>query len=132
MNTVKYVDADGKTQEITVTDEVYETIQQLDKQEHLDERREIRRCQSLEVSIDNGWDIVDPNANIEEIIYRKQRYTSLYAALGKLPREQRELVEKVFFERVSQTEIAKQEGVTKVAIHLRLQVILQKLKEILN
>lgn len=132
MNTVKYVDADGKTQEITVTDEVYETIQQLDKQEHLDERRETRRCQSLEVSIDNGWDIVDPNADIEAILDKKQRYKKLYEALNTLPDQQRKLIYSVFFKGVSQQEIAKIENVSKVAISTRITRILKKLKKLLK
>lgn len=132
MRTYAITNAFGKTKEITVTDIVFETVTELDKRDALNERKETRHCQSLEASIDNGWDIADPNSNVEEIVVRNQRYKALYSALAKLPDEQRELVEKVFFERVPQTEIAKQEGVSRVAIHLRLQVILQKLKKLLS
>lgn len=132
MQTYVFTDADGKKKSANVRNEVYDVLTELDKRDALNERKETRHCQSLEASIDNGWDIADPNSNVEEIVIRKQRYKALYSALAKLPDEQRELVEKVFFERVPQTEIAKQEGVSRVAIHLRLQVILQKLKKLLS
>lgn len=132
MKTYKFTDADGKAQEVAVTDNVYATMQELDEYGHRSERRETRRCQSLEQSVDNGWDVADPNADIETIIDKKERYKKLYAALNTLPKQQQRLIYLVFFKGVSQIEIARQEGVTKVAIHLRLQVILQKLKEILN
>ncbi len=132
MKILKYIDADGQVQEITVADEVYETIQQLDKQEHLDERRETRRCQSLEVSIDNGWDIVDPNADIKTIIDKKQRYKKLYEALNALPNQQRKLIYLVFFKGVSQQDIAQIENVSKASISARITRILKKLKKLLE
>ena len=132
MNIIKCVDADGKINRVAVTDEVYEAIQQLDKQEHLDERRETRRCQSLEVSMDNGWDIVDPYADIKTIIDKKERYKKLYAALNTLPKEQQQLIYLVFFKGVSQQDIAQIENVSKAAISARITRILKKLKKLLE
>lgn len=59
MEKVSFINADGKAQEIMVTDEVYAAIQDLDRKERLNERKETRHCQSLEQSLDNGWDIAD-------------------------------------------------------------------------
>lgn len=132
MKTYTFTNADGKAQEVAVTDNVYAIIQELDKKDYANERKHRRKRISLEKAVDNGWDVIDPNADIEAIINKKERYKKLYAALNALPKEQQRLIYLVFFKGTSQIEIAKQEGVSKVAIHLRLQVILQKLKEILS
>ncbi len=126
------VDAKGKTQEITVTDDVYATVQELDEYEQRNERRETRRCQSLEQSVDNGWDVADPNADIETIIDKKERYKKLYEALNTLSSEQRELIDLVFFKKVSQAEVARQMGIHFTSIRDRLEVIFAKLKKILK
>ncbi len=129
MKTYTFTTADGKTQEICVTDEVYAVLQDLDKQEQLNERRETRRCQSLELSVDNGWDIADNTADTEQIVDKKEQNKELYKALGTLTKQQRELVNKIFFKGMTQAEVAEQENVSTVAIHLRLQVILKKLRK---
>ncbi|WP_051221168.1 RNA polymerase sigma factor [Eremococcus coleocola] len=53
----------------------------------------------------------------------------LNEALETLDENQRELIEKVFFEGVSQADIAREEGVSKTAIHNRLKRIYEKLKK---
>lgn len=132
MKTYTFTDADGKKKTAKVQDNVFDVLKELDKQERLDDRRETRRCQSLESSMENGFDVIDDTADIDVILDKKERYKALCFALAKLPNAQRELIQKVFFERIPQVEIAKQEGVSHVAIICRLQVILKKLKEILS
>ncbi len=131
MEKYKYVDAFDQIQEITVSKEVLDTVRELDKQDKLDERRETRRCQSLEASMENGFDLIDDTADIDVIIDKKERYKALYSALAKLPAKQRELIQKVFFEGISQAEIARREDVSRVAIAIRLQKILAKLRKLL-
>ena len=82
--------------------------------------------------MEKGFDIADPNADIIEILDKKQRDAELYAAIAKLSPEQQQLVSDVYLDGKSQSAIAKRQGVSKVAIHLRLQVILKKLKEFLS
>ena len=132
MKTYTFTTADGKTQEICVTDEVYAVLQDLDKQEQLNERRETRRCQSLELSVDNGWDIADNTADTEQIVEKNEEYKRLYKALNKLPNCQRKLIYLVFFKGITQQQIADKEGVSRFAINKRLIRILKNLKKILN
>ena len=132
MKTYTFTTADGKTQEICVTDEVYAVLQDLDKQEQLNERRETRRCQSLELSVDNGWDIADTSADTEQIVEKNEEYKRLYKALNKLPNCQRKLIYLVFFKGITQQQIADKEGVSRFAINKRLIRILKNLKKILN
>ena len=82
MEKVSFINADGKAQEIMVTDEVYAAIQDLDRKERLNERKETRHCQSLEQSLDNGWDIADLTVDTIKLIERKAKYKALYKALN--------------------------------------------------
>ena len=82
--------------------------------------------------MENGFDIVDDTADIDVILDKKERYKALYSALAKLPAKQRELIQKVFFEGISQTEIASQQGITKMALHNKLTRILRNLKKLLQ
>lgn len=132
MQTYTFTNADGKAQEIAVTDEVYTTIQELDKKDYANERKHKRKRISLEKAVDNGWDVADPNANIETIIDKKERYKKLYAALNALPKYQQKLIYLVFFKGISQQDIAAQEGVVKCSISKRLTRIMKKLKKYLN
>lgn len=132
MKTYTFTNADGKKQSANVQDSIYGVLMELDTQERLDDRRETRRCQSLEASMENGFDIVDDTADIDVILDKKERYKALYSALAKLPAKQRELIQKVFFEGISQTEIASQQGITKMALHNKLTRILRNLKKLLQ
>ncbi len=132
MEKVSFINADGKAQEIMVTDEVYAAIQDLDRKERLNERKETRHCQSLEQSLDNGWDIADLTVDTIKLIERKAKYKALYKALNTLPSKQRQLIYLVFFKGVSQKEIARKENVSKAAITIRIQRILKKLKKLLD
>ena len=125
MEKVSFINADGKAQEIMVTDEVYAAIQDLDRKERLNERKETRHCQSLEQSLDNGWDIADLTVDTIKLIERKAKYKALYKALNTLPSKQRQLIYLVFFKGVSQKEIARKENVSKAAITIRIQRILK-------
>lgn len=131
MKILKYVDADGQAQEITVADKVFDTIEKMNKREELDERRETRRCQSLESSIDNGFDVADPNADVEEIVYRNERYKKLYFAISKLLPEQQELIAAVYFDGKTKTEMSERFGISRSAISKRIARILAQLKKFL-
>lgn len=53
----------------------------------------------------------------------------LNEAFETLDENQRELIEEVFFEGVSQADIEREEGVSKTAMHNRLKRIYEKLKK---
>lgn len=131
MKTYTYVDVDGNEQAVNVTDRVFDTIEKMNKREELDERRETRRCQSLEVSMDNGFDVTDLNADVEEIAYRNERYKKLYAAISKLLPAQQELITAVYFDGKTKTEMAERFGISRSAISKRIARILAQLKKFL-
>lgn len=99
--------------------------------QNLVERKETRRHQSLDKSIENGFDIRDILVNIEDDFINKEKLDKLHFAINELAPKQRWLVEQVFFYNVSISKIAEKEGVSRQAIQNRLKKIYEKMKKYL-
>lgn len=123
-----------------VDDKTAEILENLDEEtrhnyivgEHeiyLNERKETRRHQSINVSLENGHDFEDDEISIEDNFIEKEKYLKLHKAISCLSKEQQWLVNEVYFKGRSQVEIAKELGLTKMAVSLRLQTILKNLKK---
>lgn len=119
-------------EEIEVTEEFAAQYAEMEHREYLINRRETRRHQSLDKSLEHGFDIADSSENIYDKIERSERNRQLYQAVAQLPPVQQELLRQVYFEYIPQTEIAVSEGVTKSAINKRLSRILARLKKFLE
>lgn len=132
MKTITYYFACGATSTVEVSDEFYELYRNMEKREFLSNRRYSRRTQSLEHSLDNGWDIEDPILDISEICEDRETANKLHIAISSLSPSQQLLLKKVFWEYKTQKEIAQEENVSLVAIHRRLERILGRLKKILQ
>lgn len=128
MKKIIYTFNDGTTNEVEVSDEMYALYEDLESAEKKTNRKETRRHQSLERSMDAGWDVAD-DTDIVALLEKKELTESLRAAIATLSPGQRELIHKVFFERIPQVEIAKNENVSAVAIHSRLQRALARLQK---
>ena len=61
----------------------------------------------------------------------KNDYTELYAAMEKLRPQQRELLVRVFWDEVKQSDIARQEGVLETAVSERMRRIYRRLETFL-
>ena len=96
------------------------------------ERKETRRHVSLDKCMEHGWDIADGRADTESIAERRERDALLYAAMTKLLPQQRELIKQVYYEGKTVTELAKEYGVSKAAVSIRLKKIYIKLKKVLE
>ena len=125
---IKYFDG-IKYIEIEVTEEFAAKYAELEHKEKLTERKETRRHQSLDKSMEHGWDIADQSADVVLQAEAEEDKKRLYDAILKLPKEQRKLLEEVYFQDIPQTELAKRDGVTKTAVNNRLARILKKLKK---
>lgn len=132
MKKIVYKFADGTNSAIEVSDELYAFYMEMERADRLNERKETRRTQSLERSLDNGWDIEDKDVDIVGGLEECETIDELYAAISKLNPEQKWLIHQVFFERIPQIRIAEQSGVTKEAINNRLTRILRKMKKLLQ
>ena len=129
MEKVTYTFSDGTTSTVEVTDELYSIYKEMEKADELSDRKQSRRTQSFEHSVDNGWDVEDPNADVEADYAKKEMRKKLYAAIKTLSPAQRNMIKKLFWEGKTQKAVAEEEGVSAFAIHDRLQRILKKLRQ---
>lgn len=131
MATIRIYDGTNYT-DVEVTEEFAAQYSEMEHREYLVNRKETRRHQSLDKSMEHGFDLADPNVNVFEQVERRLWTEKLHKAIAALSPEQQELLRQVYFEYIPQTEIAEREGVTKKAINNRLARILQRLKKFLN
>lgn len=129
---ISYKFVTGEAVEIEVEDAIGESVAELESRSYKLDRKETRRHKSY--SDDNGKRdiIVDESVDVEGDALRRVENAKLMNALEKLLPKQRELVRKVFFEGVSETEIACEMGVSQQAISKQLKAIYIKLKKFIN
>ena len=129
---INYKFVTGEAVEIEVEDAMGEAVVELESKTYKLERKETRRHQSYSDDNDKQDIFVDKSADIEGDVFKKIKYSKLMDALEKLIPKQRELVQKAFFEGLSETEIAREMGVSQQAISKQFKVIYKKLKNFLN
>ena len=89
------------------------------------ERKETRRTQSLDISLDNGFDIADESAdNAEDILTR----LAVGQAIERLNPRQQWIVQQLYYIGRSQAEIACELGISKSAVTQQIAVIKSTLK----
>jgi RNA polymerase sigma-70 factor, ECF subfamily len=106
----------------------------------LDRLRSTRRRREDSIDDDGGENLAssaeptfvratnDPSLAVEH----KERSQLIRAALGELPREQREALELGYFKGLSQTEIAERTGQPLGTVKTRMRLAMQKLRERLS
>ncbi len=90
------------------------------------DRAETRRHQSLELSIEGGYQFVDKSTSIELEIIQEENIRELLECLDT---EQKKLVIKCYIYGFSQKELAEELGITKAAMSQRMRVIKEKIKK---
>lgn len=76
--------------------------------------------------------IIDEKIDLEKIVEVKMRIEELHRALNTLSKEERELMEAIFYKEESLRSISRREKVTHQAISGRRDRILEKLRKILE
>ncbi|HFK8834728.1 TPA: sigma-70 family RNA polymerase sigma factor [Streptococcus agalactiae] len=76
--------------------------------------------------------IIDEKIDLEKIVEVKMRIEELHRALNTLTKEERELMEAIFYKEESLRSISRREKVTHQAISGRRDRILEKLRKILE
>ncbi len=132
MPTIKYTFADGTASEIEVTDELYALHLQLVQEEKRNHWRETRRHTSLNYLMELGVDFTDNAADPVATVELREDDERIHKAIAALSERQRELAQKVFFEGMTLTAIAKEKGVSQPAITQQLATVLKKLKKLLE
>lgn len=97
--------------------------------EYLNELKETRRQQSLDVSMENGMDFAAEEPDDES--EKEALLNALKVAMQELTPEQQWLVSEVYVKGRTLVDIAKEFGVSHVAIIHRLKKIREKLKKVL-
>lgn len=117
MATIKIYDG-TKYIAVEVTEKFATEYEQLEKDEKNVNRKETRRHQSLDKSMEHGFDVADPSVDVFKEVERQLWTDKLHKAIAALSPEQQELLRQVYFEYIPQTEIAERESVSAVAIQM--------------
>lgn len=97
---------------------------------YLNELKETRRHQSLDISLGNGHEFEAEELSPEEKCIEDEKYSNLHKAISSLSKEQQWLVKEVYFKGRSQVEIAKELGISKSSLNDRLSRALKKIKKL--
>ena len=145
------MDADKKIlwvsgQFIEVTDEVYDAYTKGDRKMRyfesdlkterflLDKDGQVKRIiPSREDSLDRLMDdqaeqFADQQENVEDTVFRRASVERLYAALASLTEKERSLINALFFDEMTEREVARILGISQPAVHKQKNRILKKLK----
>jgi RNA polymerase sigma-70 factor (ECF subfamily) len=77
-------------------------------------------------------DVVDPNVDVEQEVWQRQRGAALLNALKSLPTEQRQAIVLAYFGGFSQSSIAERLGWPLGTVKKRVRLGLQKLRTFLG
>ncbi|MBW9148521.1 sigma-70 family RNA polymerase sigma factor [Clostridium sp. CM028] len=127
---IKYEFVTGEIAEIELSKDIAEIAIEIGRETYNNERRETRRHNSLEKKNEQGFQFEDKSVAVDIIVEKKETSKALHNALEKLLPQQKVLVQKMFFQDISITQIARAEGVNEAAIRNRLKKIYKKLKNI--
>lgn len=127
----KYVYVKGK--KIYVPDEVYRAYKkELNHEAHLkrlDRKHKVFHFGDFDTSI---VDIADNTVDVEKIFETKMLIEDLYRALDSLNDEERKLIEALYFDDKTLTEVAKQRDTNPMKISRLRNKILEKLRKLLD
>ena len=92
------------------------------------ERKETRRTQSLNVSLDHGFDIVDEESDLFIALLRQLTREEVRKAIKKLKPKQQWVAEQVLLLERTQAEVARELGISKPAMTQQISIIKRELK----
>ena len=127
---VRYEFITGEVSEIEVEQGFGDLLVDFERQEYNNNHKETRRHVSLN-GMDYEGEMFAAELDTEGDVESREDISRLYCAMEALSPAQRELVLKVFFEKVRVADIARAEGVTEAAVRNRLQKIYARLKKFL-
>lgn len=130
MSKKRYIWLNGE--KVYVSEEVYRAFKRPAWAER--KRREVRTEmeRSLEVFMDNGFDIPSEQTLVDEIVTDKLLLDELYGALAELTDDERSLIDALYFQGKSERTFSKEIGIPHPTIHSRKNALLKKLKYLLE
>ena len=131
MMRIRYFDG-AKHVELEVTEEFASEYAAMEHRDKLIERKETRRHQSLDKSLEHGWDIPDPSADVALQAERNEEKARLSSALQRLTDKQRAVLLLYIEDGLSFREIAANLGVNKDTIREHYLAAIKNLKKFLQ
>ena len=128
---IRYFDG-AKHVEIEVTEEFAAEYAAMEHRDKLIERKETRRHQSLDKSLEHGWDIADPSADVALQAERNEEKARLSSALQRLTDKQRAVLLLYIEDGLSFREIAANLGVNKDTVREHYLAAIKNLKKFLQ
>ncbi len=130
MQTIKYTFADGTTNEVEVTEDIYLIHLKLLQQEKRNHWKETRRHTSLYYFTDMGIDFEDKRAESPlELYIKKENIASIRKAMLYLTDKRRELVHKFYYEEMTMRAIARERGVSHSSISQQMATVRKHLQK---
>lgn len=117
--------------EIEVEEKWATIVLDLDREEYNDNHRETRRHCSLD-ALNQDDTLLPSDVDVFEAVADAEGRRNLYQAIDKLSPQQRELIWRIYFQGEHPADIARELGVSKTAIHNRLQRIFCQLQKNLS
>lgn len=127
---VRYEFVTGEFTEIEVDDSLGELLVDFDRQQYNNDHKETRRHISLD-GMEYEGELFASVTDTADEVERREELARLMRAMEALSPSQRELVLKVYFEKMRVTDIARAEGVSEAAIRNRLKKIYARMKKFL-
>lgn len=128
---ITYEFVTGEISEVEVDESLGGMLLDLDRQQYNNDQKETRRHVSLD-GMDYEGELFASAEDTEGAVEHREDMARLFSAMVALSPDQRELVEKVYFEERTFASIAREEGVGESAIRDRMKRIHKKLEKNLN
>lgn len=139
MAKIYFINARGKKVSVEVSEEFAKQYRESLREEWRGDAYEKYYTKSLDGIIEAGRDFVDGQADVEEIFDLRETQKEqaaliekLNAALPYLTELQRQTIHKLFDLNMSQSEIAREEGVAHQVINKRVARIFNQLKKLIE
>lgn len=128
---IKYFDG-TKYVEIEVTEEFAAEYAAMEHRDKLIERKETRRHQSLEKSLEHGWDVADPSADVASRIEKNEEKIQIVSALKKLTDKQLTVLNLYIVHNFSFREIGEKMNLGRYTVRDYYYNAIKKLKKFLK
>ena len=128
MKEYTYKFADGTTSTVEVDEELYAVLEEMDKQEHNNDRSETRRSESYESMEEQ---CIEPGKSDDYFVkeaFQNMDNEELQFAISELPFSQQVVLKLKFYDDKTFPEIAEILGVSVATIYKRYERIIKKLK----
>ena len=119
---------------IEVSEDVYYAYFRMERQERWQEEKKQEHGVVSYDALDNGEtvgaeavpDLISPS--LEDLAIETELHNRLHHALEALPRAERELIQAIYFEGLTEKEYAQRSGMSQTGVSYRRRKILSKLK----